>query len=97
MLIGLITFRARQNDTLGPLGVTPAGTREQQDKVRTYAMIGLGLIAVIVAMAMFGVFTINPVALATQMKNVMLGDDACALRRSHDRRATGPRSRSRGS
>ena len=72
MLIGLITFRARQHDTLGPLGLTPAGTPEQQNKVRTYAMIGLGLIAAVVAMAMFGVFTINPVALATQMKNVML-------------------------
>ncbi|MEO7369189.1 MAG: peptide MFS transporter [Gemmatimonadaceae bacterium] len=73
MLVGLITFRARQNDTLGPLGATPSGTVEQQNKVRTYAMIGLGLIAVIVAMAMFGAFAINPVAVATQMRNVILG------------------------
>ena len=72
MLIGLVTFRARQNDTLGPLGVTPAGTPEQQAKVRTYALIFLGLIAAVVAMAMFGVFTLDPVALAKNMKNVML-------------------------
>ncbi|HUQ47994.1 MAG TPA: peptide MFS transporter [Gemmatimonadaceae bacterium] len=73
MLVGLITFRLRQNDTLGPLGVSAAGTPEQQNKVRTYAMIGLGILALVVAMAMMGVFTVNPVAVATQMKNVMLG------------------------
>ncbi len=73
MLIGLITFRARQNDTLGPLGASPSGTSEEQNRVRMYAMVGLGLIAVVVAMAMIGVFTINPVAVATQMRNVMLG------------------------
>ncbi len=73
MLVGLITFRIRQNDTLGPLGATPSGTPEQQKKVRTYALIGLALIAAVVAMAMLGVFTINPVAVATQMRNIMLG------------------------
>ena len=73
MLAGLITFRARQHDTLGPLGATPSGTPEQQNRVRTYAMIGLALIAVVVAMAMFGVFTIDPVGVAKKMRNVILG------------------------
>jgi POT family proton-dependent oligopeptide transporter len=73
MLIGLITFRMRNNDTLGPIGLNPSGTPDQQQKVRTYALAGLGLIAVVVALAMFGVFTINPVAVATQMRNIMLG------------------------
>ena len=73
MLAGLITFRARQHDTLGPLGATPSGTPEQQNRVRTYAMIGLALIAVVVAMAMFGVFTIDPVSVAKKMRNVILG------------------------
>jgi POT family proton-dependent oligopeptide transporter len=73
MLIGLITFRMRNNDTLGPIGLKPAGTPEQQNKVRTYALAFLGLIAVVVALAMFGVFTVNPVVVATQMKNIMLG------------------------
>jgi POT family proton-dependent oligopeptide transporter len=72
MVIGLITFRMRQNDTLGPIGTKPTGTPEQQNRVRLYALIGLAVVAVIVAMAMLGVFTINPVSVATQMRNVIL-------------------------
>jgi proton-dependent oligopeptide transporter, POT family len=72
MVIGLITFRMRQNETLGPIGATPSGTPEQQRRVRLYALIGLAVVAVIVAMAMLGVFTINPIIVATQMRNVIL-------------------------
>jgi POT family proton-dependent oligopeptide transporter len=72
MVIGLITFRMRQNETLGPIGATPSGTPEQQRRVRLYALIGLGVIALVVIMAMVGVFTIDPVSVATQMRNVIL-------------------------
>jgi proton-dependent oligopeptide transporter, POT family len=72
MVIGLITFRMRQNETLGPIGAAPSGTPEQQRRVRLYALIGLGVIAIIVAAAMLGVFTIDPISVATQMRNVIL-------------------------
>ncbi len=73
MLFGLITFRMRAHDTLGPLGAAPSGSTADQNKVRTYALIGIAVVAAIVAMAMFGVFTIDPVAVAKNMRNVMLG------------------------
>ncbi|MEO8193918.1 MAG: peptide MFS transporter [Gemmatimonadales bacterium] len=72
MLVGLITFRLRAHDTLGPIGATPSSPVEEQNRVKKYAMIGLGLIAVVVTMAMLGVFTINPVSIAKNMRNVML-------------------------
>ena len=73
MVIGLITYRLRAGATLGPLGVLPSGTPEQQRTVRNATMIGAGVIAVVMIMAMTGRFTINPVAVGNSMAWVMLG------------------------
>ena len=75
MLLGLITFRMRADDTLGPLGCRAVIRVNGQTRTRSgrYALIGILVVAAIVAMAMFGVFTIDPVAVAKHMRNVMLG------------------------
>ncbi|MDO8502816.1 MAG: peptide MFS transporter [Gemmatimonadaceae bacterium] len=72
MLAGLITFRIRAGDTLGPLGTEPTGNPAEQTRVKQIAVGMFGVIVLVVAMAMLGVFTINPVAVAKQMRNVML-------------------------
>jgi POT family proton-dependent oligopeptide transporter len=72
MLVGLLTFRARASTTLGPLGSTPAGTAADQQRARTIALGALAVIAVAVVLAALGVFTVDPVAIANMMKNVIL-------------------------
>ena len=72
MLFGLLTFRARAHDTLGPIGATPAGTPEQRDQARRISLGALGLIALLVALAMAGMFTIDPLAVARMMTNIIL-------------------------
>jgi POT family proton-dependent oligopeptide transporter len=72
MLLGLVTYRMRAPATLGPLGMEPSGSPDEQRRVRTITFAGVGLIAVVVALAMAGVFTINPVAVGQRMRDVML-------------------------
>lgn len=72
MLIGLITYRLRGPGTLGPIGLEPAAGPEERRRVRTIAAAGAAVIVLIVAAAMTGVFTINPVAVASRMRDVML-------------------------
>jgi POT family proton-dependent oligopeptide transporter len=72
MLIGLITFRLRAAATLGPLGVLPSGTPEQQRTVKRATIGGVSVIALVVLLAMTGALTINPVAVGEQMRNVIL-------------------------
>ena len=72
MVIGLITFKLQAPGTLGSIGLQPSVGPEEQRKVQQYVMIGVGLIAAVVAMAMFGVFTINAPAVAARMRDVML-------------------------
>src|SRR5687767_6325901 len=45
MLLGLITFRLRAQDTLGSIGNAPSVGPEEQAKVRTYTLIGVGIVA----------------------------------------------------
>ena len=73
MLIGLITFRLRSPGTLGPIGLTPSAGPDEQRRVKTFTMIGVGLLFAIVVAAMAGLFTINAVTVATQMRNIVLG------------------------
>ncbi len=73
MLIGLLTYRLRAASTLGPLGVLPSGTPEQQRTVRNLTLVGLGLIAVVMLLTMTGALTINPVAVGERMAYIMLG------------------------
>jgi POT family proton-dependent oligopeptide transporter len=72
MLIGLITFRMRAASTLGPLGVLPSGTPQQQQTVKRATFVGVGIIMLVVLLAMTGRVTINPVAVGEQMRNVIL-------------------------
>ena len=72
MLLGLVTFRLRAHDTLGPIGTTPAGTSDDQRRVRRITLGAVGLIALVVALAMTGVIAIAPLAIANMMKNIIL-------------------------
>ncbi|MCY7378531.1 MAG: peptide MFS transporter [Gemmatimonadaceae bacterium] len=72
MLIGLLTFRMRAQDTLGPIGTTPAGTVAEQQRVRTITLGSLVVIALLVVLAMMGVITVQPLAIANMMKNIIL-------------------------
>src|SRR5438270_2969642 len=72
MLLGLITFRLRAPSTLGPIGLTPNGTPDEQRRVRTISFAMLGVIAVVVLLATGGVIRINPVAVAQNFAVVIL-------------------------
>ena len=73
MLIGLVTFRSRAPLTLGPIGTLPAGTVAEQARARTISLGALGVVALLVVLAMAGVFTIDPLSIANMMKNIILG------------------------
>ena len=73
MLLGLITFRMRAGTTLGPLGLLPSGTPEQQRTVKRVTLGGVAIIVLVVLLAMTGALTIDPVAIGEQMRNVILG------------------------
>ncbi|MEP6691874.1 MAG: peptide MFS transporter [Gemmatimonadaceae bacterium] len=73
MLIGLITFRMRAPATLGPIGLRPSSTPDEQRKVKNLALGGLAAAAVLIALAMTGMVPINAIAIAHAMTNVTLG------------------------
>ena len=72
MLVGLLTFRARADSTLGPIGVAPSADAREQQRVRTITLGVLVLIVAVVVLAMIGVITIDPIAVANMMKNIIL-------------------------
>ena len=72
MAIGLLTFKMRAPKTLGSIGLQPSAGVEEQKKVRLYTIVGAGIIAAVVVMAMTGVFVINAPALAARMRDVIL-------------------------
>src|SRR5438132_930466 len=68
MLIGLITYRLRANNTLGDMGVAPASADPAEHRrVRLWAIAGLAAIAILVVSVMGGIIHIDPVALAQKM------------------------------
>ena len=73
MLFGLITFRLRAPNTLGPIGLKPNGTPEEQRRVRAISFGLLGVIAVLVLLAMAGVLRINAIAVAQNLTAIILG------------------------
>ena len=73
MLCGLITFRLLAPSTLGPIGVLPNGSREEQRRVRALSYGLLGVIGLVVLLAMTGVLRINAVAVAQNMTVIILG------------------------
>jgi POT family proton-dependent oligopeptide transporter len=72
MLIGLLTFRMRAADTLGPIGSTPAGTIGEQRRARRITLGAVAAIALVVALAIGGVIAIEPLSIANMMKNIIL-------------------------
>jgi len=72
MLIGLITYRLRVTPTLGPIGAQPTAGPDEQKRVRTITLAAVGVFAVIVILAVAGVYTINPETFARRMRDVML-------------------------
>jgi POT family proton-dependent oligopeptide transporter len=73
MLFGLITFRLLAPRTLGPIGLKPNGTIEEQRRVRSLSFGLLGIIALVTVLAMAGVIRINAVAVAENLTVVILG------------------------
>jgi proton-dependent oligopeptide transporter, POT family len=71
MVIGLITYRLRAGSTLGPIGVSPSAGPDEQRRIRALSLAALGLIALVVILAMVGVLTVNPVAVAQRMTLVI--------------------------
>ena len=72
MLLGLFVFRARQQDTLGEMGVEPRGTPEEKARIKMILWIALGVTGLIILLAMTGIITIDPVPVAEKMAIVML-------------------------
>src|SRR3954451_3094806 len=72
MLLGLITFRLRAPSTLGPIGLRPNGSLEEQRRVRGISFAMLGVIAVVVLLATGGMIRINPVAVAQNFAVIIL-------------------------
>ena len=72
MLFGLITFRVFAPRTLGPIGLKPNGTPEEQRRVRAISFGLLAAVIVVVLLAMTGVLKINAVAVAQNFALVIL-------------------------
>ena len=72
MIIGLITYRLRAAATLGPLGVMPSGTPQQQRTVKNATMVLLALIGLLMLLTMTGSLTINPISVGNRMRDVMV-------------------------
>src|SRR5262249_48105035 len=72
MVIGLITFRARQGKTLGSMGLQPSGTPQQQRTVKVACGVGVAIIFGVIVAAMTGLFSIDAVALGERMSVVIL-------------------------
>ncbi len=74
MVIGLITYRLRGDKTLGDVGVRPGSTDPAEHRrVKLSALIGVGVIALLVLLTMTGVLHINAVSLAQKMTYVIVG------------------------
>jgi proton-dependent oligopeptide transporter, POT family len=72
MVLGLITFKLRSDRTLGPIGVEPTADEPERRRVRNIALSVVGLLFLIVFAGMAGLYTVNPVAVASRMRDVML-------------------------
>src|SRR5690242_19562104 len=64
MLFGLITFRSMAPDTLGPIGLRPNGTPEEQGRVRNVSLALLAIILLVTVLSIVGVIRINAVKVA---------------------------------
>jgi len=71
MLIGVLIYRSRMVRTLGPLGLEPSSSVEEQQKVKRWALGGLGVAFVVVLLAMLGIIAVDPVAVAQRLSMTM--------------------------
>src|SRR5687767_6121032 len=61
MVIGLITYRLRAGETLGNIGMAPASTDPAEHRrVKLTIAVGVGVIALLMALTMGGIIHINP-------------------------------------
>jgi proton-dependent oligopeptide transporter, POT family len=72
MVAGLITFRLRAPGTLGDIGTKPSGTPAQQQFVKRVTAVAALVLVGVIAAAMLGLFTIDPVAIGERMAVVIL-------------------------
>jgi len=72
MVFGLVVFRLRSQKTLGDIGGSPTGSPEEQQRIRSIVTAACGVVLLVIVLAMFGVFTINAVAVAGRMRDIML-------------------------
>ena len=74
MVIGLITYRLRADNTLGNIGMVPGSTDpDEHRRVKLSVMIGVAVIALLVVLTMAGILHVNPVSLAQKMTLVIVG------------------------
>ncbi|HJU89954.1 MAG TPA: peptide MFS transporter [Gemmatimonadaceae bacterium] len=72
MLFGLIVYRLRAHETLGPIGMQPTAGPAEQRRVKMITGIALGAIVALVVLFMSGVVAFNAVAVASRMRDAML-------------------------
>src|SRR5437899_9657299 len=72
MLIGLITYRLRAGNTLGPIGLLPTAGPAEQRRVRNISFAALGVIVLVVLAGMAGLLTVNAVVVAQRLRDAML-------------------------
>ncbi|HEU4630761.1 MAG TPA: peptide MFS transporter [Gemmatimonadaceae bacterium] len=79
MLIGFITFGLRAPKTLGPLGVEPSRDpdpqiqRRRERNVKAGLFGGLGVLALVIALASTGAIVLDPVSIGQNMAYVLVG------------------------
>ena len=74
MLIGVFTYWARADKTLGDVGVAPASTDPAEHRrIKLVIWISVAIIALLVLLTMTGVMAINPVNIARRMTVVIVG------------------------
>jgi len=67
MLAGVLTYRLRAGDTLGPIGLGVSATPEQTRKVKMAVGIGMAVLIAIIALASFGIMPINAIPVSHAM------------------------------
>ena len=74
MVVGLITYRLRADKTLGNIGVVPGSTDPADHRrVKLTSIVGVAVIALLVALTMAGIIHVNPVSLAQKMTVIISG------------------------
>jgi len=72
MVLGLITYKLRGPSTLGSIGMTSSADEREQNRVKKIVMGFVALITVVVLAGLFGVYTVNAVAVAESMTAAIL-------------------------